>query len=211
MTSWAAARFSSRKRDQVRRVQLGVLAVDCDEELDDLVRSQVVEDDGGDLEVLQVVLRGELVEGEEAVLSVERAQDPGLLGQLQRPGVRPARGRGELQPAVGNEQDASRNGRQRARVRALEVVRHELFDLLLDDRPLVGMLGSRDPLLQKLPVDAAGGLLLLAPGRLAARTEGKDLEPDEGLQVHPREKGLIEADAELVQSERGNGEHPVPP
>ena len=187
------------ERDQVRGVQLRVLAVDRDEELHDLVRRQVVEDDGRHLEVLQVVLLGELVEGEQAVLPVQRAQDPRLLGELQGAGFRSPAGGGEFQAPVGDEQHAAGDRRKAPRIGALEVVGDELLDLLLDDRTLVRLLRGRDPLLEELPVDAAGGLLLLSPGRLAAGPEGKDLEADQCLQVRPREQGLVKTYAELVQ------------
>ena len=132
------------QRHQVRRIQLGVLAVDRDEELDDLVGRQVVEDDRRNLEVLEVVLFGELVEREEAVLPVEGPQDAGLIRQLERARVGAAARGGELESLLRDEEHAARDRRQRPGVGALEVVGDQLVDLLLDDRALEGMLGGRD-------------------------------------------------------------------
>src|SRR5262249_15437346 len=152
---------------------------------------------------------GELVEGEEAVLPVEGTEDAGLLGELQRTRVGLSGGRRELQPPVGDQEDAPRDRRQRPGIGALEVVGDQLFDLLLDDRPLEGLLGGGDLLLEKLPVDP-GGRLFLPPGRLS-RTEGKDLKPNQRLQIRAGEQRLVEPDAELIEPQRGYRQHRVPP
>src|SRR5262249_5170564 len=146
-----------------------------------------------------------------AVLSIEGSEDVGLLWQLQRPGVGPTAPRSELETPIRNQEHASGNGREGAGVGALEVIGDELLDLLLDDRPLKGLLGGASLLLQEPPVDATARLpLALPPGRLGLCAERKHLEPNQGLQVRTREKGLVEANAELIEPERGNGEHPDP-
>ena len=87
-----AVEAAARERDQVRRVQLRVLAVDGDEELDHLVGREAVENDRRHLEVPQAVLFGQLVEGQEPVLSVQGPEDARLLGELEGAGVGAAAG-----------------------------------------------------------------------------------------------------------------------
>ena len=86
--------------DQVRGVQLRVLRVDRDEELDDLVGGEAVEDDRGHLNVLGLPRRDHLVEGEQPVLTVERAQHPFVSRDLQHAEHAVRARRRELEPAV---------------------------------------------------------------------------------------------------------------
>ena len=102
------------QRDQMGRIQLRVLAVDRDEKLHDLVGRQRVEHDGGHLEILEVVLLGELVEREQTVLAVQRSKNSRVFGQFERSRVgAPAAGH-EFQAPVGHQQDASGDGRKGA-------------------------------------------------------------------------------------------------
>ena len=134
------------------------------------------------------MLLGELVEGQKAVLAVQGPQDAGVLGKLERPGVAAAAGRGELETAVRDQKDAARDRGEGPRVGALEVVRDELVDLLLDDRPLVGVLGGGDPLFQELPVDPPGGGLVLAARRLAARPKESTSKPTSDWRSAPESR-----------------------
>ena len=70
-----AVELAARERDQVRRVQPRVLRVDRDEHLHDVIFRQPVEDDGRHREVLAAEVLDVGVQREQAVLSVDGAQD----------------------------------------------------------------------------------------------------------------------------------------
>jgi len=97
---------------------------------------------------------GERVEGEEAVLTVQHAQDPVLFWNLEQAEVVLAGHRREREPLLRRDDDGAGNGGKRRRVLALPVVGDQLVNLATDHRPLVRRLAFADPLLEHVPVDA---------------------------------------------------------
>src|SRR5881397_3536748 len=142
--------------DQVRRVQLGVLGVDGDEQLHHLVRRQAIEDHGRHLYVLGLPGLDELMERQQAVLAVEGAQNTLFGRDLEHAEHAVRAGGRELEAAIRDQEDRAGDGGQSPGLRTLRVVVDELGDLLADDRPLVGLGTRRNALLEQLPVDARG-------------------------------------------------------
>ena len=204
MMSWLAASSGG--------VELRVLGVDRDEELDHLVGGDTVEDDRGHLHVLGLSRRDHLVEGEQPVLAVERAQHPFVSRDLQYAKYAMRAGRRELEPAVRYEQHRPRDGGQVPDLGALVVVVDQLADLLPDHGALVGLGAGGDALLEQLPVHARRLRLALAVPRprsvRGVALVGQDLEADQAVDVARTEHRLVEHDAELVEADRRNRDHP---
>ena len=78
-----AVQLPAREAHQMRRVQPRVLRVDRHEHLDDVILGQPVEDDRRHAEVLAGEAVDVRVQREQAVLAVDRAEDPLALGHLQ--------------------------------------------------------------------------------------------------------------------------------
>ena len=81
--AFVAIELTSREGYQVRGVEAGVLGVDRNEHLDDVIFGEPVEDHGryGERLLTEAVDVG--VQGEEAVLAVDGAQDPLSLRHFQ--------------------------------------------------------------------------------------------------------------------------------
>ena len=76
---------------------------------------------------------------QQAVLAVERAQRAFLRRQLQHAEDAVRADRHEVEAAIAHQQHGARDRRQVPRLGALQVVVHQLGDLPLDHRPLVGL------------------------------------------------------------------------
>ena len=150
---FVAIELAARERHQVRRVEARVLRVDRDEHLHDVIFGNAIENDRrhGERLVAEAIDVG--VQREQAVLSVDRAQDAFALGHLQAADPRAAFGRLEAQLLVARDDHGAGNRRQVARLAALFVVLHQLFDLLADDLALIRLFVRGDAALEQIPVD----------------------------------------------------------
>jgi hypothetical protein len=184
-----------------------MLGVDGDEELHDLPRVEAVEEHGGDLDAEVLARLGQGVQGEEAVLAVQDAKDPVLLGDLQQAEIVLTRHRGEGEALLGGDDDGAGNGGQRSRLLAVAVVADQLVDLATDHRALIGRLALADALFEHFPVHAGavGALGLRGGGVLAGIAE--DLELHQAVDVLGGERRLEELDPELFHPMRGNRDH----
>ena len=142
----------ARQRDEMRGIEPGVLRVDGDEHLDDVIFGKAVEDHGGHRKRLAVEPFDVGVQGQQPMLTVDGAQDPFALGHLQHanPGVLA----GGLEPErfIAGNDHGSRDGRQIPGLPALLVVLNELVDLPADDLTLIGLVVGRNAALEQVPV-----------------------------------------------------------
>src|SRR5439155_6357072 len=119
--------------------------------------------------------------------------------------------RREGEALLGRDDDRARDGRERPRVLALAVVRHEFVDLPADHGPLVRRLALADPALERIPVEAGARRLGLLALRLVVAVGAagitEDLELHEAIDVLGRKSGLIELDAELLDAPRRYRDH----
>src|SRR6266566_5493007 len=203
--------LAAGQADDVRRVQPCVLGVDGDEQLDRLPRVERVEEHRRHVEAQLLAGLAERVQREQPVLAVEHAEHAVLLGNLQEPDVVVAADRREGEALLGRDDDRARDGRERPRVLALAVVRHEFVDLPADHGPLVRRLALADPALERIPVDAGARRLGLLALRLVVAVGAagitEDLELHEAIDVLGRKSGLIELDAELLDAPRRYRDH----
>ena len=207
--------LAARQADEVRGVQPRVLRVDRHEHLHDVIFGKPVEDDGRDAEVFVPEALDVGVQGEQAVLAVNRAQDAFALGHLQDADALVAVGRLKRQLLVARDDDGARNRRQVARQAALLVVLHELVDLLPNDLALVSLFARRDAPFEEVPVHLRGrgqsGPLAAAHARLPPFAVAQNLEPDELIYVTGSQGSLVELHAELLHANRGNIDHRLSP
>src|SRR5262249_356739 len=119
--------------------------------------------------------------------------------------------RREGEALLGRDDDRARDGRERPRVLALAVVRHELVDLPADHGPLVRRFALADPALERIPVDAGArrlGLLALPLGvAVGPAVITEDLDLHEAMDVLGRESRLVDLDAELLDAPRRYRDH----
>src|SRR5262245_48185840 len=200
--------LAAAEADDVRGIQPRVLGVDRHEQLDDLPRVERIEEHRGDLDPHLLAGLGERVERQQPMLAVEHAEHAVLFRDLQQADVVVAGHRREREPPLGGDDDRPGNGRERARVLALPIIRHELVDLPADDRPLVSRLALADSLLESIPVDARTGLVPPLRGLLTGTTRvAEDLEFHQPVDVLGRESCLVELHTELLHAARRHGNH----
>src|SRR5439155_5023936 len=197
----------AREADQVRRVQPGVLRVDRDEHLHDVIFRQPVEDDRRHREILALKALDVGVQREQPVLAVNRAQNAFTLGDLEDAHALVAVHGLKRQLLVAGDDDGARDRRQVARLTTLFVILHELVDLAPDDLALVRLLARRDAPLEEIPVHLRRrhpGLLLAATNRRLRRVAvTQHFESNELVDVTRRQRSLIELHAELLHADRG--------
>src|SRR5260370_37863393 len=92
------------------------------------------------------------MQGEQAMLPVDRAQDAFPLRDLEHAERRPVVDRLELQRFVTRDDDGAGDRWQVTSLTALLVVRDEFLDLPADDRALVSPLARGDAAFQHVPV-----------------------------------------------------------
>jgi hypothetical protein len=151
------------------------------------------------------------VERQQAVLPVDRAQNALALGDLETAERRTALGGLKAELLVARDDDGAGNGRQVARLPALLVVLHQLFDLLANDLALIRLFVRGNAALEQVPVDLGlRHLFFAAHARLSLVLIAQDLETNELVDVTGRQGGLIELHAELLHPDSGYADHKSP-
>ena len=151
--AFVAIELAARQRHEMRRIQPRVLRVDGDEHLHDVILGEPVEDHGRNGERLAAEPLDVSVQREQAVLTVDGAQNAFALRHLQHADRCAFGRRFEAERLVARDDHRAGNRRQVARLAALLVVLDQLVDLAADDLPLVGLVAGGDAALEQIPVD----------------------------------------------------------
>ena len=150
--AFVAIELAARQRHEVRRIEPRVLGVDGDEHLHDVILGKPVEDHRRDGERLAAEALDVGVQCEQAVLAVNRAEDPFAFRHLQDAHPGPFARRFEAEGLVARDDHGAGNRGQIAGLTALLVVLHQLVNFAPDDLPLVGLVAGGDAALEQVPV-----------------------------------------------------------
>jgi hypothetical protein len=150
------------------------------------------------------------VQGQEAMLTVDGAQDPLPLRNLESANPRILAGGLEPERFIARDDHRSGNGREIPGLAALFVVLNELVDLPADDLALIGLVVGRNAALEQVPVHLRRrrhALPASPADRLRPFSVTQHFETDELVDVACAEGSLVELHAELLHADRGDADH----